>query len=80
MQKFLRFDPILKAPGARSSDAIQRLQKHMPCYCNVDAVWYSNRKKVYVVWDSEILEGLGLPPRDADVVIFEDGCLRKSQE
>ncbi len=70
VQKFLIFDPILLAPGARSSDAVQRLQNHMPCYCNVDAVWYSNRKKVYVIWDSEILEGLGLPPRDADIVIF----------
>ncbi len=70
VQKFLRFDPIFLAPGARSSYAIQRLQKHMPCYCNADAVWYSNRKKVYVIWDSEILEGLGLLPRDADIVIF----------
>ncbi len=70
VQIFLRFDPILLAPGARSSDAKQRLQKHMPCYCNVDAIWYSNRKIVYMVWVSEILEGLRLPPRDADLVIF----------
>ena len=61
VQKFLRFDPNLLAPGARFSDAIQRLQKYMPSFCIVE---------VYVIWDSEILEGLGLPPRDAGIVIF----------
>ncbi len=55
VQKFLRFDPIFLAPGARTSDAIQRLQEHVSCYCNVAAIWYSTRKIVYVVWDSEFL-------------------------
>ncbi len=70
VRKFLKFDPWLIAPGARSSDAIHRLQKHMPCHCNANAIWYSDTKLMMLVWDLEILEGLGLPPKSADIAIF----------
>ncbi len=70
VRKFLKFDPRLIAAGARSSDAIHRLQKHMPCHCNVNAVWYSDTELTMLVWDLEILEGLGLPPKSANIILF----------
>ena len=70
VRKYLRIDPWLIAPGARLSDAVQRLQKHMPCHCNALAIWFSDTKLKLLVWDLEILEMLGLPPKSADIVLI----------
>ncbi len=67
------FEPLVVAPADRSSDCVNRFHKNQPCYCCCEAVSYSKDNLMLIVWDLEDLEGIGLPHRDSNHVIF---CLK----
>ncbi len=67
------FEPLVVAPADRSSDCVNRFNKNLPCYCCVEAVWYSKDNLMFAVWDLGDLEGIGLPHRDSNHMIF---CLK----
>ncbi len=64
------FEPLMVASGDRSSDCINRYHKNLPCYCTVESIWYSKDNLMFVVWDLEDLESLGLPHKNSNHVIF----------
>ncbi len=64
------FEPLVVSPADRSADCVNRNHKNSPCYCCVETIWYCKNKLMFVVWDLEDLEGIGLPHRDCNHVIF----------
>ena len=67
------FEPLVVAAADRSSDCVNRFHKNFACYCCVETIWYSNDNLMFVVWDLEDLEGIGLPHCDSNQVVF---CLK----
>ncbi len=66
----IQVEPLFVASGDRSADCINRTRKKLPCHCPVESLWYTKKKCMILVWEIDELESLGLPPKDADIVIF----------
>ncbi len=63
-------EPLFVASGNRSADCVNRTHKKLPCYCQVESLWYTRKKCMMLVWEVDELESLGLPPKEADIVVF----------
>ena len=65
-----QIDPLFVASADRSADCVNRTHKKLPCYCQVESLGYTKQKCMMLVLEVNELESLGLPPKDADIVIF----------
>ncbi len=63
-------EPWLGAPRDQSSGCVNRYYKNLPRYCIVESMWYSKDNLMFVVWDLEDLESVGLPHKSSNHVIF----------
>ena len=63
-------EPLFVASADRSADCINRTHKKAPCYCLSECIWYSQKKCMFLIWDVDELEGVGLPHENQDVVVF----------
>ena len=64
-----QIEPLFVASVGRSSDCVNRTHKKMPCYCQVELIWYA-KHSLMLVWDVDDLESLRLPHKESDIAIF----------
>jgi hypothetical protein len=61
-QQFMLFEPTIAIPGDRGWGEIRNTNKTTPCSCTAETIWYSGKSILLLVWDTEELASLGLPP------------------
>ena len=45
-----QIEPLFVASGNRSADWINRTHKKLPCYCQVESLWYTKKKCTILIW------------------------------
>ena len=67
---FLIFDPLFMYPSDLDVNILKTLAATHPCGCTAETIYYSERRLFTIVWDREDLRSIGLPPPDAQTVIW----------
>ena len=69
-EKELIFDPLFMCPGGLDVNLMKTLATTHPCECTAETIYFSGRRLFIMVWDMEDLRSMGLPPSDAQTVIW----------
>ena len=57
-------------PGDLDVNIMKTLAATHPCGCTAETIHYTERRLFIIVWDTEDLRLIGLPPLDAQTIIW----------